>query len=520
MNVFEGSIVSCDATGAVHRFLVEERGKIVFVGDLLPPAFAAMPRTQLGEGALLPAFADTHLHFMSHALFASKLDIREAGTIEALCAMLHQYAATCRDTLLFAFGASAHAVQEGRLVRREDLDTAVPDRPVYLVKYDGHAAIANSALLKQLPAEVRTARGYNADSGLLEQEAFFLATDWVTSKVSLPQTLQGMLRAADGLAEKGIGLLHSVSGVGFPLDMDVMLERLFARGLRNPMTYRVFFQTMDIHKVLRRGLPRIGGCFATALDGCFGSVDAALNQPYAHDASSRGVLYYSDEQVRDFAIKANREGLQIAMHAIGDRAFDQAVKALEAALQDYPRTDHRHTIIHACLPTQQGLETCARLGIVFAVQPAFLDWPQEPLPYLHDVLGERAYKLSPLNSFKKAGIVMTGGSDAPCTMPDPLASIQAACTHYVQAEALDVQSALNMFTRDAAYGAFDEAKRGSLEAGKIADMVLLGANPLSCAVDQIASIPVTQLYLSGKPYKAGQGLGSLLLRGLFSRRAT
>ena len=112
---------------------------------------------------------------------------------------------------------------------------------------------------------------------------------------------------------------------------------------------------MDTEKVIKRGLTRIGGCFETALDGCFGSKDASLLTPY-ENSNDCGVLYYSDEKVTEFCKKANRAGLQIEMHAIGDRAFNQATRALKAALDDYPREDHRHTIIHACLPTEEGIE--------------------------------------------------------------------------------------------------------------------------------------------------------------------
>lgn len=153
---------------------------------------------------------------------------------------------------------------------------------------------------------------------------------------------------------------------------------------------------MDIDKVLKRKLPRIGGCFATALDGCFGSIDAALREPYSNDPGNKGVLFYSQEEVDDFARKANRASLQIEMHAIGDAAFNQAANALETALKDYPREDHRHSIIHACLPTEEGLDKVARLGIGIAAQPAFIHWPLEPPQYLEKILGPRAHQLNPL----------------------------------------------------------------------------------------------------------------------------
>ena len=91
-------------------------------------------------------------------------------------------------------------------------------------------------------------------------------------------------------------------------------------------------------KVQKRHLPRVGGCFATALDGCFGSKDAALRVPY-ENSDSKGVLYYSDAQVAEFCKKANRAGLQIEMHAIGDAAFDQATRALKAALDNEGSTE-------------------------------------------------------------------------------------------------------------------------------------------------------------------------------------
>jgi predicted amidohydrolase YtcJ len=518
MTVYDGDVVTCDKAGSVQRFLVEDRGKIAYTGPGLPADYARAPRVALNGGALVPAFADTHIHFMSHALFAGGLDVRQARTIEETVAKVADFAAARRDAAILGFGASAHSVAERRLPTRTDLDRAAPGRPVFLVKYDGHAAILNSKLLGLLPAGLAGLRGFDADSGLMTQEAFFRVTNFVTGKVSLGATLSSMLAAVDGMAARGIGLLHSVSGVGFPLDMDVTLESLFARGLRNPLQYRLFFQTMEVDKVIKRKLPRIGGCFATALDGCFGSVDAALNAPYADDEANAGVLYYPQEQVRDFARRANRAGLQIEMHAIGDRAFQQAVDAITGALADFPRTDHRHAIIHACLPTAEGLESCARAGIALAVQPAFLRWDQEPLSYLSKILGERAWKLSPLRSMRRLGIRLAGGSDAPCTLPDPLASIWAACNHYVDSESLSVQEALNLHTRDAAWLCFDEQERGSLEPGKTADMVVLDRNPLAVDRRELRDIGVRQLLLAGKPYRGGQGRASVLLRGIAGRR--
>ena len=517
MKIYSGAIVSCDPKNSVHKYLVEDKGRILYAGAGLPAAYRGAPVETLGGRALLPCFGDTHLHFASYALFNAGLDVRSARSLPEMLGRIREFAGGNTDGILMGFGASPHSVAERRLISKADLDGVCPERPVFLVKYDGHACIVNGAMVALLPDKVKALRGFHHDTGEMNQEAFFAVADLVAKKVSLPRTLRNMLSAVDGMAEKGIGLMHTVSGVGFPLDLDVTLETLLGKGLDNGFRTRLFFQTMNVDKVLKRRLSRVGGCFATALDGCFGSRDAALGLPYSDDPRNKGVLFYSDEEVVKFTKRANREGLQIEMHAIGDAAFGQAVMALEAALKDHPRSDHRHGIIHASLPTEEGLKKCAGLGIQIPLQPAFLACSLEPAEFLRGILGERADRLSPLRKMTDMGIMLSGGSDAPCTLPDPIAGIHAACNHYIPEQSLTITEALKMFTYNAAWAAFDEGERGSLEAGKAADMVILNRNPLDMKPDELLDLKVEQLLLKGEPYKKCGGLLSVLAKGLLSR---
>jgi len=516
MKIYEGAILSCDQDNHVYRYLVEDRGRILHVGDALPAGCEGLPGVALGGRALLPCFGDTHLHFASYALFNAGLDVRAARSLAEMAERIRRFTLENVDEVVMGFGASTHSVREKRLISRMELDEVCPDRALFIVKYDGHACILNSRMISQLPRQVKTLRGYHEDTGEMNQEAFFAVTDFLTRKVSPLRSVRNMLLAVDALAEKGIGMMHTVSGVGFPMDLDVTLETILARGLGTGFQTRVFFQTMDVGKVRKRKLPRVGGCFATALDGCFGSQDAALLRPYANDPANRGILFYRDDQVIEFAKRANREGLQIEMHAIGDAAFDQAVKAIEAALKDCPRKDHRHGIIHACLPSDQGLERCAALGIQIPLQPAFLMWDLEPLEFLKDLLGERAERISPLRKMTDMGIALSGGSDAPCTLPDPIFGIYAACNHYVPGQSLTVAEALKMFTYQAAWTTFDEKERGSLEKGKVADMVILNRNPLEMKPDALLGLKVEALILNGRAYRKGQGIAGLLARGIWA----
>lgn len=520
MRCFHGTILSVNEQDQVFRYLVEQDGRIEYVGDELPERYAAAERIELGNRALLPAFVDTHQHFASFSTFHAGLNVMDAGSNAQILDMVRDFAASSPAKTLVAFGASPYSVEEKRLVTRQELDSVCPDKELLVVKYDGHACIINTKLLDRMRAKVEGLRGYHPDTGEMNQEAFFRFSDDITSALSIPELFRNMQSAVDFLASRGIGCVHTVSGVGFVGNLDITMEKIFGKSLQNGFQLRVFPQSMDTRVAISRKLPRIGGCFACALDGCFGSHDAALTQPYSDAQGGTGVLYYDDQKVIDFCKEANRAGLQIELHAIGDRAFDQACRALKAALDDFPREDHRHGIIHCCLPTEQGLDICREYRIQMPVQSAFIGWEQEPDEYLESILGsERLNRLNPLKSFRDNDIVVSFGSDAPCTTPDPISWIHRAVNHSNPEQCVSVQDAVRMCTINGSYAAFDEQERGSLEPGKIADMVILSADPYTTPARELKELRVEQLYLSGKPYEScRKPLVKAVLSGLLSDR--
>ena len=489
---------------------MEKDGKIIFTGDQLPEVCARVEPVDLKNRCVVPAFADTHMHFASFAFFNSSLDCRDAGDFAQLNDLIRKYIALGKkEKVILGFGCSAHTVKEKRLPERSDLDK-ITSQPLMIVKYDGHASVGNSAMINKLPASILADPGFDKATGWFYLNAFYKAVNSISQSVSIPALFNNMIAGSDYLARKGISLVHTSEGVGFPLDLDVDIMRFANRGL--PQKFHVFFQTMNVKKVLRRKLPCIGGCFATALDGCFGSEDAALKEPYSNNPQSSGTLFYSQQQVNDFVKAANRRGLQIAMHAIGDAAIGQALMAFELALNDFPREDHRHIIIHADLMNHEMIEKAAKLGICIALQTPFLYWRQEPMEYLQHILGDRIKNLIPLKSMLASGLVIASGSDAPCTLPDPIASIYAACNHPNAQESVSVLDALRMHTSACARLSFDENKRGTLSDGKLADFVVLDQNPLKIPVQKLKDVKVEALYLKGEKYTGQQNRGSA---GLF-----
>jgi predicted amidohydrolase YtcJ len=505
MNIFNNAeFISCEDNNRVFHTLITDNGRIVHTGDNVPDIYADVPVENLGGKCVVPAFADTHIHFESFSFFRASLDCRAAVNFDELAGMIQTYSARSKEDLMLGFGCSAHSLKEQRLPERADLDT-MTTHPLMIIKYDGHAAVANTALINKLPSGVISDKGFDPETGWFFHQSFYHAVNHISKSVSLFTVLNNMIAGSDYLARKGIGLVHTAEGVGFPLDLDVDIMRVASLGL--PQQYRTYYQTMDVQKVLRKKMPRIGGCFATALDGCFGSEDAALTLPYSNNSNNLGVLFYTQPQVNAFVREANRAGLQVAMHAIGDAAVEQALTAYEHALKDLPRNDHRHVLIHADLMTPALIEKAASLGIAIALQTPFLYWPQEPVTYLQRILGNRMDQLIPLKSMLEAGLLLANGSDGPCTLPDPILGIHAACNHPNPNERISALDALRMHTLWGAKLSFDEKERGTLTEGKAADFVVLDQNPLTVPIDKIKKIQIETLYLKGEKY-TGQLTGS------------
>jgi predicted amidohydrolase YtcJ len=190
--------------------------------------------------------------------------------------------------------------------------------------------------------------------------------------------------------------------------------------------------------------------------------------------------------------------LQIALHAVGDRAAEQALTAYERALEQYPRSNHRHRIEHFEI-YDEGLARCAqRLGVHLAIQPPF-NLYFGGHTRLNPILGEeRALRSDPVRSLIDAGIQVGGGSDSTVTPLKPLYGVHCAVNHSNPAERLDIERALQLYTLDNAAMAFEEADKGSIQEGKLGDLVVLAQDPLTVAQESIGDISVDLTVVGGK----------------------
>jgi predicted amidohydrolase YtcJ len=256
---------------------------------------------------------------------------------------------------------------------------------------------------------------------------------------------------------------------------------------------------MNLGEVQELGLPRVGGCICS--DGAFEAHTAALFEPYTDEPDNYGALTYTQEVMDRFILTAHSAGLQIAVHCESERSIEQVLQAMEKALHADPRSDHRHRIEHLELPTYNQIERMANAGIMASMQPAFIPAfvGQEDMRIYKGLLGKsRLERVHPYRTILDHGIPISGGSDSPVTPYDPLAGVQAAVNHPNFRERVTLWEALQMFTSTAAWSAFEEGEKGTIEPGKLADMVVLAQDPFKVSTGAIKDIEIKRVCTGGK----------------------
>jgi predicted amidohydrolase YtcJ len=453
----------------------------------------------LAGKTVLPGLIDTHAHFLWTALSLASLDVSDAQDHPALQAIIRRAAAdTPPGELIHCMGFTEYALDTEKFSPIiEALDAVAVDNPVYLAGVTGHASAANTrglellALPDDTPGLLRDSSGRL--NGLLTNRANNLADEKFHELFGLDERAKEMIpQAIEKAHSVGITTLHALEG-------GVAGEDSSAEDLLNamptlPLRFVLYYQTLDVDKVLELGLPRIGGCIL--LDGDVEPHTAALSEPYADDPECYGTLYYSQEVIDAFVLKAHDAGLQVAMHAVGDAAVEQALRAYEAALAAHPRDDHRLRIEHCEVIREDQIQRAQRLGVALAIQPPFNHyWPHTG--YYPTLGEERAWKADPVRTLMRPGLLIAGGSDSTVTPLGPLIGVHAAVNHSNPAERVSVQEALELYTINAARIAFQETDKGSLETGKLGDFVVLSEDPFDMDPTRIKDIPVEMTVIGG-----------------------
>jgi predicted amidohydrolase YtcJ len=445
---------------------------------------------------VLPALVDAHVHFIGTGQMELDLDLGSAPSFADVMQAIADAARGFRGPILRAHSFDPDLIAGGRYPTRRELDAVSARLPIHVRRRDGHSSVVNSAaaaLLGVAPGApgVET-DGSGAPSGLLRGRAHSAAAETANDLLTRDERIECCRSAAARAASRGIAVVHALVGREAPGSEDVEILLEAQRGL--PIDVVVFAQTTDVDRVVALGLPRIGGCIL--VDGSFGSRTAALSAPYA-DGEGAGDLYRTDDELLGFMRSAHERGLQIAVHALGDRAIGQAIACYDAACGGDAR-GARHRIEHCELPSPAHIAAMSRLGLAASVQPAFEHYWGGPGGMYEARLGSRrAARTNPFRTMLASGVQLAGGSDSYVTPMDPLLGVHAAVNRPDAEERLTVHDALSMFTSRAAWLSFDEHRRGTLTPGKEASFAVLGADPFGVDAGAIKDIKVKALIVRG-----------------------
>ncbi|QGY41806.1 amidohydrolase family protein [Pseudodesulfovibrio cashew] len=494
--------IAMDDADTRFSALAVENGRITLVGsadDVAPLIRDGHPVLSLDGKTMLPGFMDTHQHLGLTGQVLNGLNFLGDDSLDTVYARLTEAAKEAPDDRwVLGYSLNEYNVREGRLPLKEDLDAACPNRPVMVVHTSWHLCALNSRALEILDLP-RGLPGLDVGAdgmptGLVRDPGSLTHVFPAVSSLTPAEAKLASFRAAcEAALRQGITTLHCLEGGEFgPGDTRLVVENRD----KLPLNTVIWNQVMDIEETVNLGLKRIGGCICA--DGAIDARTAAVFEPYLDQPDNRGTLNFSQQQMDDFILAAHKAGLQTAIHCETDRAIEQVLLAMERAIAAHPRKDHRHRIEHCEIPTPGQLDRMAEAGIIASMQPAFFPFLVDMDDYELRFGKDRLRWIHPYRTMLDKGIVMCGGSDCPITPHTPLVGIQAAVLHPIKEERLTPLEAIRMFTSDAAYSGFEEHERGSIEPGKVADLVVLDDDPTTVAPEKIGSIHVDRVIVAGR----------------------
>ncbi|GGM50663.1 amidohydrolase [Longimycelium tulufanense] len=514
VRLVNANILTMDPGRPVAREVGIWRGRIVGVDDAVA-SLPARAEVDLEGATVLPGFVDAHVHLAWAGLRARSASVAPSRRVADVLEVIRRAAAQKQPgEWVDVVGYDQRPL--GRHLTAAELDEVAGDRKVFVVHDSGHACVVNSAVLGMLPAGVHHDNGVLAESGMA-------AVRELRQPYSLDELVDAIEHAArtclaEGVtacAEAGIGgglISHSpvelaayqraLDAGRLPIRVQLMVA---ATALRQAAAHPTDGIPRAIDLGLRTGLggERLSiGALKVFLDGGMMPRTAALTSPYV-GLDHGGQLFGDPAELRSVIVDGHRAGWQLAIHAIGDRAVDLALDSLEAAQRAHPRAAARHRIEHAGLVRPDQLPRFAELGAAAVVQPSFL-W------YLGDdyaeIMGEeRAPWLYRGKGFLHHGVPLVGSSDRPVTAGAPLRAIQFLVERVSEGgrkigpdEAIGVDDALRAYTVNAAHACHREHEQGSIAPGKLADLVVLGADPRRVPTDRISRIDLVATLVGGE----------------------
>ncbi|MCI9217916.1 amidohydrolase [Lachnospiraceae bacterium 42-17] len=516
-----GKFYTMEKEGEFAEAVAVRDGRFVFVGsDEEAARLTAGESIDLGGEAVLPGMTDTHMHLVMDCEARQRVDLRYVSSIDEIVEQMKE-----KDRMLeegrWAQGTGLHIerLKEGRFPDRYELDRISKDRPVLVQTYCGHTFMINSKALEL--AGIR--KGFLPPvDGLVDfdekGEPTGIVREGIYNDLLLPvmgpilptyeSKKQALTEEVMECAKAGLTCVSTYTSYsGDPLEYLHQYKELEEE---RKLPIRVILNSSaplarTIGAVTGIGNDKIMlGAKKLFSDGSLSSRSAALLEEYQDEPGNYGVLIHDQEEMNREVQEAYQYGMEVSIHAIGDRAMEMVITAIENAVR-HCKEKQRFRIIHAMLPSKGHIERMKKLPVILDVQPVFLrNW----IDLCEERIGrERAKNFLPIRSYMDAGLIVTGGSDAPVEEINPFLGIECAVTRSVPGkkekkslgveESISVFQAVSMFTRNAAYCTRQEKNRGTISVGKYADFIVLDQDIFAVPSEDIHKTGIRKTVVGG-----------------------
>ena len=500
---------------------------ILRVGTTSAVSALSGPQTQavdLGGRLVMPGFNDAHIHFLGGAQGLNEVDLTGAKSVAEMARRVAEFARKNPDVAWITGAGWEYNYFPDKLPHRRDLDAVVKDRPVFLRAYDGHSAWANSKALELAGVTratkfegfgelVRDAAG--DPTGALKEGAQGLIRRLIPEPTRA-QKLEALRRGLKLAASLGITSIQNANGSA---EEFALYEELLQRGeltLRASLALSVGPQLgnerLEQWVKLRDQYvahPRLrANAIKFALDGVIESYTAAMLEPYSNNAQTSGKLSWPVEAYREKVTQLDKLGFQLYTHAIGDRAVRTALDAYENAQRVNGRKNTRHRIEHIETVAAADIPRFAKLGVLASMEPIHAD-PATVEVWSNAIGPDRTRRGFAWQQLLRGGARLVFSSDWPASISvDPLRGLHVAVNRrtpegyppgaWLPQERLPVAQALRAYTSAGAYASFEEGIKGSLQPGKLADVIVLSQDLFKVDPMQIHAARVVLTVFDGK----------------------
>ncbi|MBR0173130.1 MAG: amidohydrolase [Lachnospiraceae bacterium] len=510
--VHDGRFLYCGTDGEAERIVRDGRKAGIFpAGEVI----------DLEGRCVLPGFTDDHVHLETYAVNRLKVDLTDCTDIEEIKRRIRDRAAQVPEGQLISGTGFDHTkFREQRLPNAADLDEAAPDHPVIITRYCLHVNVANSLALRlggvtTLSPEERSP-GFAHDgagnlTGVMQEKEAAELVSRITNGAGLryedrKEAVRNAIAEANAF---GITSLHPIQGAF----CDLFEHTRIYQDLRdeNRLNARIYvgydeFPGCEIRTGLGDDMVRYG-FYKIFTDGSMGGRTAYLTEPFSDDPGNAGTCHLTQEELDARVKKAYDLRLQTAVHAIGDRAVEMTLRALKKAHDADPRPwdSVRFRLTHCSLINEDIIGLLKQMQVIVDMQPGYVS---TNIRWSDDRVGARAKYLFAWKTLSDLGLTLCGSSDLPCEALNPLVGVYAVETRsgydgylpegWQPQERLDRYRALCLYTKNPAYASFEEAGKGTIETGKLADFTVFDEDVMTVPAKDLLQIKVYQTWLGGR----------------------